>query len=188
MNPDLDQYWQQITRGDEQALEKLYKKVTPALVHYAESITGESNMAEEVVQDVMLKLWQDRFYIVIQGSFKSYLFRTVHNHALNTLRHQKTKKQSVNRPGSDELWQFITDHYDLDDQSINQLYADQTGELINQVVDELPEQCRKVFRMSRFEALGNEEIAKQLELSENTIKTHIYKALQKISEVLKRNL
>ena len=187
MNPDLDQYWHRIASDDEQALEKLYKMVFPALVHYAGGITGESNMAEEVVQDVMLKLWQDRFYIVIQGSFKSYLFRTVHNHALNALRQQKTKKQSVNRPGSDELWQFITDHYDLDDQVIDQLYADETGELIEKVVDELPEQCRRVFRMSRFEALGNDEIAQQLELSENTIKTHIYKALQKISGVLKRN-
>jgi len=187
MNPDLNQYWHRIVEGDEHALEKLYKQVFPSLVHYAGSITGQAHLAEEIVQDVILKLWNNRSIIVVQGSFKSYLFQAVHNHALNALRQQRTLKQSVNQPGTEELWRFIADHYDLDDQLIDNVYADETGELIEKAVEELPEQCRRVFRMSRFEALKNEEIARILDLSENTVKTHIYRALQKISGVLKKN-
>jgi RNA polymerase sigma-70 factor, ECF subfamily len=187
MNPDLNQYWPLIVDGDEHALEKLYKQVFPSLVHYAASITSQKHLAEEIVQDVILKLWNNRSIIVVQGSFKSYLFQAVHNHALNALRQQRTLKQSVNQPGTEELWRFIADHYDLDDHLIDKIYADETRELIERAVEELPDQCRRVFRMSRFEALKNEEIARILDLSENTVKTHIYRALQKISEVLKRN-
>ena len=187
MNPDLKQYWTGIVNGDEHALEKLYKQVFPSLVHYAGSITGQANLAEEIVQDVLIKLWQNRSIIVVQGSFRSYLFQAVHNHALNALRQQRTLKQSVNQPGTEELWKFIADHYDLDDHLMDKVYAEETGELIERAVEELPDQCRRVFRMSRFETLKNEEIARILDLSENTVKTHIYRALQKISEVLKRN-
>jgi RNA polymerase sigma-70 factor (family 1) len=187
MSPDLDQYWQDILRSDEHALEKLYKQAFPALVHYARSITGQTHTAEEVVQDVLLKLWQNRSIIIVQGSFKSYLFQSVHNHALNALRQQKTHKQSVNQPGSEALWQFIAAHFDLEDQFMEHLFAEETRELIQKEVGELPEQCRRVFQMSRFEGLENEEIARALDLSENTIKTHIYRALQKISGILKKN-
>ena len=187
MNPDLNQYWQRIVDGDVNALEKLYKQVFHSLVHYAASITGQAHLAEEIVQDVLLKLWQNRSIIVVQGSFRSYLFQAVHNHALNALRQQKTLRQSVNRPGTEELWKFIAEYYDLDDHLMDKIYADETEEIIERAVNELPDQCLRVFRMSRFESLKNEEIARILSMSENTVKTHIYRALQKISEVLKRN-
>lgn len=187
MNSNLDQYWRRITCGDEQALEKLYKLTFPSLVRYACSITGQQHLAEEVVQDVLLKLWLNRTLIVVQGSFSSYLFRSVHNYALNALRQQKTLKQSVNQIVTEELWGFISNNYDLDEQFIDQLYAEETGELIEKAIEELPEQCRHVFRMSRFETLSIQEIARELKLSENTIKTHIYRALHRISEILGSN-
>lgn len=187
MNPDLDKYWQQIVKDDEKALEGLYKSAFPILVQYAGSITGDHGNAEEVVQDVMLKLWQDRSVIVIQGSFTSYLFRSVHNHALNALRQHNTKRQSVNRPCSEELWEFISNVYELDEMIMDRMVANETNEIIENAVNDLPDQCRKVFRMSRFESLDNKDIATKLGLSENTIKTHIYNALQKIAGVLKRN-
>ena len=66
------------------------------------------------------------------------------------------------------------------------IFSDETEAIIEQIIKELPEQCSKVFRMSRFESLKNEEIAVKLGLSENTVKTHIYRALQKIALALKK--
>jgi len=188
MSIDLDQYWQRIAGGDEVALEELYKLMFPKLVRYVVTITGHQQLAEELVQDVLLKFWQNRSLIIIQGSFKSYLFKALHNYALNAVRQQRALKQTVNQPVSEEMWQFIADHYVFSEAVADRLYSDDTHKIIDRAVEELPEQCRLVFCMSRFDDMDNEEIAKKLNLSENTIKAHIYRALQKISGVLKNNL
>ena len=138
------------------------------------------------MQDVFLKIWQNRSELSIKGSFKAYLFQSVHNHALNVIRQQKTRKESVNLLGTEKTWKFISDTYDLNDNLIERIFSDETEVIIEQIIKKLPEQCRKVFLMSRFESLKNEEIATQLGLSENTVKTHIYRALQKIAFALKK--
>ena len=109
MYVDFDFCWKQIKNGEEQALEKVYKAAFRSLVYYASEITGQPQLAEEVVQDVFLKIWQNRSELIIKGSFKAYLFQSVHNHALNVIRQQKTRKESVNmrrfqkRPGNSFL-------------------------------------------------------------------------------------
>lgn len=186
MNLDFNLCWQKIQNSEEYALEKVYKAAFRSLVHYAGEITGQPQLAEEVVQDVFLKIWQTRSELSIKGSFKAYLFQSVHNHALNVIRQQKTRKESVNLLGSEKTWKFISETYDFNDDLIDRIFSDETEVIIDQIIKKLPEQCRKVFLMSRFESLKNEEIAAQLGLSENTIKTHIYRALQKISFALKK--
>jgi len=186
MTLDFDLYWQKIKNGEEYALEKVYKVAFRSLVYYASEITGQAHLAEEVVQDVLLKIWQNRSELSIKGSFKAYLFQSVHNHALNVIRQQKTRKESVNLLISEKTWKFISDTYDLNDNLIDRIFSDETEVIIEQIIKELPEQCRKVFLMSRFESLKNKEIAAQLGLSENTVKTHIYRALQKIAFALKK--
>jgi RNA polymerase sigma-70 factor, ECF subfamily len=187
MNLDFELCWQKIKKGDLSALEKLYKAGFRPLVNYAGEITGNHHQAEEVVQDVFLKIWENRFDIFVQGSFRSYLFKTVHNQALNALRQQKSKKELVNIPSTEETLQFITDYYISNDNLIDHIFSDETREIIEQAIFELPEQCRKIFRMSRFDSLKNDEIAAKLGLSENTVRTHIYRALRKISDALEKN-
>jgi RNA polymerase sigma-70 factor, ECF subfamily len=186
MNFDFDFFWRQIKNGNEHALEKVYKASFRSVVYYATEITGQPQLAEEVVQDVFLKIWQSRSELVIKGSFKAYLFQSVHNHALNAIRQQKTRKESVNLITTEKTWQFISDNFKIDDNLIEKIFSDETEAIIEQSIKELPDQCSKVFLMSRFESLKNEEIAAQLGLSENTVKTHIYRALQKIALALKK--
>lgn len=186
MNLDFDLLWQKIQNGEESALEKIYKAAFRSLVYYASEITGQHQLAEEVVQDIFLKIWQNRSQLAVKGPFRAYLFQSVHNHALNVIRHQKTRKESVNLLGSEKIWQFISDNYNIDDNLIDRIFSDETELIIEQTIQELPDQCRKVFLKSRYKSLGNEEIATQMGISENTVKTHIYKALQKISFALKK--
>jgi RNA polymerase sigma-70 factor (ECF subfamily) len=178
---DFDLYWQKIQNGELFALEKVYKTAFQSLVYYAREITGQPELAEEVVQDIFLKIWMLRSELSIKGSFKAYLFQSVHNHSLNAIRQQKTRKESVNLPGSDIIWRFISDNYETDDNLIERIFSDETEIIIERLIKGLPEQCRKIFLMSRYELLNNEEIAIRMGISENTVKTHIYRALQKIS-------
>ena len=98
------------------------------------------------------------------------------------------RKETVNILSSEEALQFISDNYENNDYLIEKIFSDETGEIIKQAIDELPEQCRRIFRLSRFDSLSNEEIAAKLGLSENTVKTHIYRALQKITAALEKNI
>jgi RNA polymerase sigma-70 factor (ECF subfamily) len=188
MNLDFDLCWQKIKIGDLGGLEEIHKATFRTLVFYACEITGQEHLAKEIVQDVFLKIWQDSASITIIGSFKAYLFAMVHNHALNVLRQQKTRKESVNRLGSDQAWQFISDTYHVNDNFIEKIYSDETEAKISDIIKRLPDQCRKVFILSRGKSLKNEEIAALLGISKNTVKTHIYRALQKIAATLKREM
>jgi RNA polymerase sigma-70 factor (ECF subfamily) len=188
MNLDFDLCWQKIKIGDLGGLEEIHKASFRTLVFYACEITGQQHLAEEIVQDVFLKIWQNSASITVSGSFRAYLFAMVHNHALNMLRQQKTRKESVNRLGSEQTWQFISDTYHLNDNLIEKIYSDETEAKISGIIERLSDQCRKVFILSRGKSLKNEEIAALLGISEHTVKTHIYRALQKISSALKNEM
>jgi RNA polymerase sigma-70 factor (ECF subfamily) len=186
MNLDFDLYWKRIQNNEENALEEIYKLSFRSLVIYSTGIIGKEELAEEAVQDVLLKIWENRKELAINGSFRAYLFQSVHNHTLNMLRHQKTGKESVNQSCSESIWKFISETYDINDNIIDRMFSSDTELLVEQTIIALPEQCRKIFQMSRFDSLKNDEIAARLGLSENTVKTHIYKALQKITMALKK--
>jgi len=184
MIADLNLSWHKIRNGDEHALEEAYKSAFSPLVSYAAGITGQVQLAEEIVQDVFLKIWQDRLKLEVKESFKSYLFKSVHNHSLNAVRQQKTRKESANTITSETTWQFISDNFRIDDDLVERIFSYETEAIVDRTIRDLPDQCRKVFILSRIDSLSNQEIAARLGLSENTIRTHIYKALQKISTAL----
>lgn len=188
MKDDLDQLWALIVRNDLKAFEQLYRKAYSSLVHYALTVTFNHSLAEEAVQDIFVRLWQKRSDLFITGSFTSYLFRSVHNQALNLVKQQSTKKELANKPCSEEMWQFIENNYELDETTLGQIYMEEMERIIRAAITSLPEKCQKVFLMSRYAHMENEEIADTLHLSEHTVKAHIYRALQRISEVIKENL
>jgi RNA polymerase sigma-70 factor (family 1) len=186
MNTDFNFYWKRIQKGDQFALEQVYKTSYKVLVYYASEITGQPNLAEEIVHDVFIKIWENRSSLLIQGSFKAYLFQSVHNHSLNSVRQQKTKRESVNTGVTEDTWKFISETYDLHENLIEKIFSDETEMIINGIIEDLPDQCRKVFTMSRYDLLKNEEISARLGITEHTVRSHLYKALHRIEMVLKK--
>lgn len=184
---DLNIYWLKIQNNEVCALEEVYTLTFRRLVKYARGITGDIQVSEEIVQDVFLHVWQNRSGLLIKSSFKSYLLQCVHNHALNVIRHYKTKKESVNITGSEKTWKFITDTYDLHDAFIERIFCDDTENIIENAITALPAQCGRIFRMSRFQSMKNSEIAAILGISGNTVKSHIHTALQKIASALEKS-
>ena len=181
MNPD--NIWLDIQRGDTNAFEMLYHLYYPGLCQYASQLTGDMHVAEEVVQDVFLKIWNKRKDIFSRnGSIKSYFFRLVHNQCLDILRKHNTHKESFVKLLPSEAWTKISENYSFDEFMIERLEAEDTAVQIQQIIDRLPDQCREIFIKSRFENRSNKEIATELNLSESTIKTQIYRALQKLKE------
>ena len=105
--------------------------------------------AQEIVNDVFVKLWQDGHDMVIESSLKSYIYRAIINRSINAL--NKDKKDLQNQK---ELSYRPEETYEMRQMEVNELKA-----RLYKAIDQLPDQCNKVFCMSRFEGLKQQEIA-----------------------------
>ena len=159
-----------IREGNERIFEEIFRKYYQSLCNYANSILKEMDEAEEVVQNLFLSIWEKRSDLEISISLKSYLYRAVHNHCLNRIKHLKVRE---------EYQQYAVNFYDASYESVGQtVIKNELETKIEEAIKKLPEQCRLIFRMSRFEELKYHEIAEQLELSPKTVENQIGKALK----------
>ena len=155
-----------------------YKPLCSYAVRYAQSMP----VAEEIVSDVMYKIWQNRHKDYRPETFREYLFTATRNTALNYLKQEKNQKQLSNS-WADDLRNELIEETPLDT-----LIAKETQSELNNLIDSLPEQCRKVFLMSRMDNMTYDEIAAQMDISTNTVKYHIKTALQKLHVGLEKLL
>lgn len=164
--------WEKIQQKEIKTFESYYKEHYKAFYVMAYKFLKDSVLAEEAVNDVFLKIWEDAANITIEISLKSYLYKAVINRSINVL--QKAKKESQRYTGLD----FVPDEgYELRQMEENELKT----KLYN-AISQLPEHCKKVFEMSRFDGLKQQEIADKLSISIKTVKNQITHALKEISK------
>jgi RNA polymerase sigma-70 factor (family 1) len=161
--------------GDESAFEQIFRQFHPALCRYAFTIVKDLETAEEIVQDVFLKVWEKRESLVITVSMKSYLYRAVHNTSLNLLE-KKKKEIRMDEAPMKIVHQSAAPVADLQTKELEKAIAD--------ALTKLPEQCRKVFELSRFGELKYSEIAAVLGISIKTVENQMGKALRIMREQL----
>ncbi len=166
-----------LSAGDITVFEMLFRTYYQPLCNYAYTFLQDKEDAEEIVQSTFLMVWEKRGALAIHTSVKPYLYAMVRNACLNVLKHQKIKQ----RHAGEEIALAERAH-----DSVSQVVA--TNELEHRIkiaMDELPEQCRLVFKLSRFEELKYSEIAEQLNISIKTVENHMGKALRIMREQLK---
>lgn len=161
--------------GDEQALDQLFTSWHGYLYTIAYSMLRDTDMAKDAVQEVFIRFWQKRETIEISSTLKGYLQRAIVNQCLAVLRQKK------NHTSPDEQQLRMTDPTPS---AAEQLHADSLEQLVHAAIDRLPEQCRIIFRLSRFEELSYREIAEHLDLSPKTVENQIGKALRILREEL----
>jgi RNA polymerase sigma-70 factor (ECF subfamily) len=155
--------------GDEATFEKVYKHFITPLHVYAISILKDEDTAKGMVQNVFMRLWERKERLNFSGSIKAYLYGAVYNECLNNLRHQKVK---VNHQ---QHVLYITK--DKFDEGTGMELLD-LKEKLQQALNDLPEKCRTVFQLSRFEELKYQEIADELGISIKTVENQMGKALK----------
>lgn len=156
--------------GNESAFEMIFKTYYQPLCRYAYSFLQDKEEAEEVVQSSFITVWDKRNDLTIETSVKAYLYRMVRNSCLNVIKHEKVKQQHV----AHELAVSEVSH-----ESVSQkVHASELETKISEAMKTLPEQCRLVFQLSRFEDLKYQEIADQLQISVKTVENHMGKALK----------
>ncbi len=165
---------------NEAVFEQLFKKHFRELHAYAFSLLKDWDVAEEIVQSLFLKLWEKNEWSHIQTSIKSYLYKSVYHDSLNYIRRQKVQLK----------YQTSTAYAmknDTDD-AAGKLKMSELEQHLSQALSKLPEKCRAIFQLSRFQELKYQEIATQLDISIKTVETHMGKALRILRKEMKEFL
>jgi RNA polymerase sigma-70 factor (ECF subfamily) len=163
--------------GDITAFEMIFKTYYQPLCNYAYSFVQDRDEAEEIVQSTFLSVWEKREDLAIHTSVKPYLYAMVRNAALNVIKHEKVKQQhaAVEVAVAEKSTESVT----------RTVMAAELEDRIYKALNKLPEQCRLVFKLSRFEELKYAEIADQLNISVKTVENQMGKALRIMREQLK---
>lgn len=163
--------------GDITAFEMIFKTYYQLLCNYAYSFVQDRDEAEEIVQSTFLSVWEKRESLTIHTGVKPYLYAMVRNAALNVIKHEKIKQQhaAVEMSVAEKSVESVT----------RTVIASELEERILIALNKLPEQCRLVFKLSRFEELKYAEIAEQLNISIKTVENQMGKALRIMREQLK---
>ena len=165
-----DQEIQELLREDgEKAVEWLFRRHYRYLCKVVYKVLPDANLVEDLVQEVFFEVWRKRENIRITTSLKAYLRRAAVNKTLNFIRDQKIKPDDEERLPP------------LESKIVNinqQLDAEDLQKLIDQSIDQLPERCRLVFVLSRFEDMSYQEIADKLGISIKTVENQVSKALR----------
>lgn len=168
----------QVAEGNEFAFRRLFAIYHQRLGMHIFRITQSTELAEEVVQDVFLKIWMSRETLSRVDNFKAYLFVISKNHALNCLRKVVKEQLLLKKLEASNVVPFKTDSQD----------ADQYYNLIDEAIDHLPPQQQKVYLMSRHNRLKYHEIADQMELSRETVKKYLQIATTSIKDYVHEHM
>lgn len=149
-------------------IELIFKQYYETLCHSAMRITKEQSLAEDIVQEVLFELYKKTEDLNID-SLIGYLKRSVYNRSINKV---KSRKDFVD---TDDI------NYELGSEDINsqeQMEFSELENFLNRVIDALPEKCRLVFVLNRFEQLSYKEVAEKLNISVKTVENQMSKALR----------
>jgi RNA polymerase sigma-70 factor, ECF subfamily len=185
----MDQIEREILKGIQSANQTsfgyLIQLYFNPIMLYAKSIVLDSELAKEIVQDVFLKVWNTRNSLDINYSLKSYLYQVTHNLCIDHLRN-RTNKRNLNVISYDDHAMRL-EIFELEDHEsfFDKLFSEQMDDAIQKAIEQLPEQCREVFILSRYEQLSYPQISQKLNISLSTTKTQMVRAMHKLQDSLK---
>jgi len=173
--PEIDIFlWSRVQSGDKEAFQILFEKYYPVLCLISRRYTHDIETSREIIQVLFVHLWENRTALNINLTLKNYLYQSARFNSIRRI--NQDKRVFIHQAVKPELEndQVFSDHIE---------YAE-LQEKIVRTIDALPEQCKRVFKMSRFEQLKQVEIAVKLGISIKTVESHISKALRVLEEKL----
>ncbi|MDJ1496222.1 RNA polymerase sigma-70 factor [Cytophagaceae bacterium DM2B3-1] len=168
---------ERICNNDQEAFAALYRLFFMRLFQFTKMYVHNRETAEELVNDIMLKLWHRRSEVLKIQNLETYLFVSARNKSLNYLSQRSPFHISL-EPESGEIEIVNTD----DPEKI--LEWRQIYELLMQAVEELPDQCRTVFKLIKEEGMSYKQVAEILDLSPRTVETQLFRAMKKLHKSL----
>ena len=183
--PNGKHFIERIKSGEKAAFKKVYDENFVLLFNLGLQYLEDQDEAREVVQNAFLKLWEVRTDIHADSNLRNYLFTLVKNSCLNQL---KRKQLIINHHEKIRRKELDYQYESLQRLAYDYMEYNELKDKIDEAIEQLPDHCKRVFCLSRFDGLKNSEIAIQLEISEKTVEAHITKALKILRVELKQYL
>ncbi|MCK0136071.1 RNA polymerase sigma-70 factor [Arenibacter sp. S6351L] len=162
---------EELQKGNKNAYHKLFETYYKLLFIYAKSLTQNKYKSEDIVQNVFLKLWLNRENIIITTSIKNYLYTSVHNIFIND--YLRTQKE-------------ITILHKIHGEVLQELAIEEDEKIMDRLkwvdneIQSLPKKAKEIFIMNKKRGLTSKEIANMLNISENTVESHIGRVLKRL--------
>ncbi|MCE5348203.1 MAG: RNA polymerase sigma-70 factor [Bacteroidales bacterium] len=160
--------------GEKEAFRELFNMLGPKIYRFALAYLKNKSDAEDIMHDVFLKIWEKRDHIDTSQNVKAYIFKIAINSIYDFIRKKNLEKAFADftrenfQPGDETLWNKV-------------IWNDMLSKL-NPLVEQMPEQRKTIFLMSREEGLSNQQIADKLSLSKRTVENQLYRATQYLKE------
>ena len=178
MNQDSDMMLLNgILQNDSQTFELLFRKYYAPLCLVAANYTHDMDSAREIVQNLFVYLWENRAKVRIEQSIKAYLLSAVRRNSIRFIQQRRTHLSIDALPEDSHLADELYDSLELDELYCQLLHA----------IEQLPEQCKKIFKLSRFEEMKYADIASTLNISVKTVEAQMSKALKLLREKFETN-
>ncbi|NEW83967.1 MAG: RNA polymerase sigma-70 factor [Mariniphaga sp.] len=174
-NDQDNQIIEQLRAGSKEAFRSLFDAFGPKIHAFALSYLKNNADAEELLQEVFLKLWEVRASLDISKNIKSLLFKICINLIYDFIRRKNIEKAYLDYSVNNQLYSENT---------WNEVIYNDMLNTVNLLVAKMPEQRQRIFRLCKEEGLSNDEIAKQLNLSRRTIENQLYRAVSFLKEKL----
>ncbi|MGO4878534.1 RNA polymerase sigma factor [Pedobacter psychrotolerans] len=165
-----------IAIGDQQAFGILFNFYRNKVYGYALAILQEDAAAEEIVQDVFIKLWVKRTHLVQIENFGGFLRTTARNETLNALKKATVEQRNILKAHQETS--------DVDLATENEIQFKETKKLLETAIEKLPPQQKLVYQLCHIEGLKQTDVANKLNLSPLTVKTHLRDAVKSIKNFL----
>jgi RNA polymerase sigma-70 factor (family 1) len=175
-----------VQEGEEDSFEILFNHYYPRLCAYAMIFVKFPDVAEEIVQETFITIWERRLFIFVKTSFKAYIYRSVHNNCINYLNNKKYLDRNHASVRSEILKQTELNIKNLDTEIIDKIVSDEFNAEFARALESLPQQCREVFLLCRNEKLSYLEAGERLGIAVNTVKTQMKRALMKLRECMEK--
>lgn len=170
-----------LKKGDMSAFDAIYERYCKRLYGFVFRYIKQEVDAEEIVQEVFIKIWESRKIIDSYSSFESFIFTIAYNSTISLLRKRVTEKKYLEQI---KYRQQINNSEDI----INEIHYNEMNERVKSLLNQLTPRQKEIFILSREEGLSHEEIAKKLNISSNTVKNHLVSALAYIKSHIDSSL
>lgn len=179
MRPIDKRILEQLKTGDPKAFEYVFMQWYEPLVHFADEYITDLESARNIVQNIFMNLWEKHSWIDPESNLKAYLYLAARNACLSHIRHlqvevcyyEKSMRNSENLQLNYEA---------LEQMEIDQIDLCNLEKIIQETIDSLPERCREVFILSRYEDMKNKEIANKLDITVKAVEANITRALSRL--------
>jgi RNA polymerase sigma-70 factor (family 1) len=169
---------EKIAEGDERAFRRLFDNFSPKLIEFACAMLKLKEAATEVVDQVFVKIWQQRKQVISIQNLRVYLYTATKNTALNYI--SRKAKEQITEP-----FDFINLQLRDNESPEQQMITSEIFKKIRLTIDELPPRCKIIFKLVREDGLKYKEVAEILNVSVNTVDAQMVIAVKRISEKLK---